>query len=70
MESTTEQSTGSNLSEEMEKEIKMVHELQKNALLFWEQNPHYGTLHANYKLDAQLLKQEMEQLKSKYSFLQ
>lgn len=56
-------------STSLEEEIKMVYSLQKTAVLFWEENMHFGTLHANYKLDAQLLKEEMDQLKSKYPSL-
>jgi hypothetical protein len=55
---------------ELEEEIKTVHGLQKDAILFWEENPHYGTLHLGYKKDAQLLRDEMSQLRNKYSFLQ
>jgi len=51
-------------SDEMEK-VKQVYELQKSVSEFWKENPHYGTLHHTYKLDAQLLMDEMEELKKK-----
>lgn len=52
----------------MKAEIKTIHELQKSTVLFWDENPHYGTLqlHANHKLDAQFIREEMDLLKSKY----
>lgn len=55
-------------SPEMKAEIKTIHELQKSTVLFWDENPHYGTLqlHANHKLDAQFIREEMDLLKSKY----
>jgi hypothetical protein len=53
--------------DDIETEMRKVYEIQKCALLFWRQNPHYGSLHANYKRDAELLYEEMDRVKSEYS---
>lgn len=49
---------------ELRKEAENLQNIQRYALKFWKENPHYDSLTANYKREPELLAKEAEEIKT------